>query len=100
MTPWRRQKAPAKDKPKRTSKRKAVEQHVRSYVEAIGRRDVKALGDHWSEDGVEDLVPIGVLRGREEVKEFFRGVFAAMPTPRRGCCAWSPARARRPSSGA
>ena len=71
--------APAKSKPKRTSKRKAVEEHARSYVEAIGRRDVKALGDHWSEDGVEDLVPIGVLRGREEVMEFFRGVFAAMP---------------------
>ena len=71
--------APAKSKPKRTSKRKAVEEHARSYFDAIGRRDVKALGDHWSEDGVEDLVPIGVLRGREEVMEFFRGVFAAMP---------------------
>ena len=71
--------APAKDKATWTSERKAVEQHVRSYVEAIGRRDVEALGDHWGVDGVEDLVPIGVLRGREEVKEFFRGVFAAMP---------------------
>jgi steroid delta-isomerase-like uncharacterized protein len=69
--------APAK--PKRSSKRKAVEEHARSYVEAIGRRDVHALGEHWSEDGVEDLVPIGILRGREEVRDFFRGVFAAMP---------------------
>jgi steroid delta-isomerase-like uncharacterized protein len=69
--------APAK--PKRSTQRKAVEEHVRSYVEAIGRRDVPALGRHWSEDGVEDLVPIGILRGRAEVEEFFRGVFAAMP---------------------
>jgi limonene-1,2-epoxide hydrolase len=69
--------APAK--PKRVSRRKAVEQHVRSYVEAIGRRDVDGLGEHWSPDGVEDLVPIGILRGREEVKDFFREVFAAMP---------------------
>jgi steroid delta-isomerase-like uncharacterized protein len=69
----------APDKPKRSTRRKAVEEHVRSYVEAIGRRDVRALGQHWSEDGVEDLVPIGMLRGRAEVEEFFRGVFAAMP---------------------
>jgi steroid delta-isomerase-like uncharacterized protein len=77
--------APAKSKPKRLSRRKAVEQHVRSYVEAIGRRDVEALGAHWSEDGVEDLVPIGILRGREEIENFFRGVFAAMPNAETTC---------------
>jgi steroid delta-isomerase-like uncharacterized protein len=77
--------APAKPKQKRLSRRKAVEQHVRSYVEAIGRRDVEALGAHWSEDGVEDLVPIGILRGREEIKDFFRGVFAAMPNAETTC---------------
>ncbi len=77
--------APAKPKQKRLSKRKAVEQHARSYVDAIGRRDVEALGAHWSEDGVEDLVPIGILRGREEVKDFFRGVFAAMPNAETTC---------------
>jgi steroid delta-isomerase-like uncharacterized protein len=77
--------AEAKPKPKRLSRRKAVEQHVRSYLEAIGRRDVEALGAHWSEDGVEDLVPIGILRGREEIKDFFRGVFAAMPNAETSC---------------
>jgi steroid delta-isomerase-like uncharacterized protein len=77
--------APAKPKQKRVSRRKAVEQHVRSYIEAIGRRDVEALGAHWSEDGVEDLVPIGILRGREEIKDFFRGVFAAMPDAETTC---------------
>jgi steroid delta-isomerase-like uncharacterized protein len=77
--------AEAKSKPKRSSQRKAVEAHVRSYVEAIGRRDVEGLGAHWSEDGVEDLVPIGILRGREEVKDFFRGVFAAMPNAETTC---------------
>jgi steroid delta-isomerase-like uncharacterized protein len=77
----------AAEKPKRgrISRRKAVEQHVRSYVEAIGRRDVEALGAHWSEEGVEDLVPIGILRGREEIKDFFRGVFAAMPDAQTSC---------------
>jgi steroid delta-isomerase-like uncharacterized protein len=77
--------AAAKPKQKRLSKRKAVEQHVRSYLDAIGRRDVEALGAHWREDGVEDLVPIGILRGREEVKDFFRGVFAAMPDAETTC---------------
>jgi steroid delta-isomerase-like uncharacterized protein len=72
-------------KPKRSGKRKAVEEHVRSYLDAIGRRDVEALGAHWSEDGVEDLIPVGILRGREEVKDFFRGVFAAMPNAETTC---------------
>lgn len=69
----------APPKPKRSTRRKAVEEHARSYIEAIGRRDVRALGEHWRDDGVEDLVPIGILRGRAEVEDFFRGVFAAMP---------------------
>jgi ketosteroid isomerase-like protein len=69
--------APAK--PKRVTKRKAVELHARSYLDAIGRRDVDAVGEHWREDGVEDLVPIGMLRGRQEIKDFFSSVFAAMP---------------------
>jgi steroid delta-isomerase-like uncharacterized protein len=77
--------AEAKPKQKRLSRRKAVEQHVRSYLEAIGRRDVEALGAHWSEDGVEDLVPVGILRGREEVRDFFRSVFAAMPNAETTC---------------
>jgi steroid delta-isomerase-like uncharacterized protein len=72
-------------KPNALSGRDAVEEHVRSYVEAIGRRDVEALGAHWSEDGVEDLIPIGILRGREEVKDFFRRVFAAMPNAETTC---------------
>ena len=69
--------APAK--PKRITKRKAVEQHARSYFEAIASRDLEALAGHWSEDGVEDLVPIGPLRGRDGIKDFFREMFAAMP---------------------
>jgi steroid delta-isomerase-like uncharacterized protein len=66
-------------KPKRVSKRKAVEQHARSYYDALARRDVEAIGEHWREDGVEDLVPIGMLRGRQAIKDFFSEIFAAMP---------------------
>ena len=58
---------------------KAVEEHVTSLFAAIGSRDVRAVGEHWSEDGVDEIVPIGVLRGRAEVEDFFRGLFAAVP---------------------
>jgi steroid delta-isomerase-like uncharacterized protein len=64
---------------KRTTKRQAVEQRVRSAFEALARRDADAIGEHWSEDGVNDIVPIGVLRGRREIVDFFREVFAAVP---------------------
>jgi steroid delta-isomerase-like uncharacterized protein len=66
-------------KPKRVTKRKAVEQYARSYLDALARRDVEAVGEHWREDGVEDLVPVGMLRGRQEIKDFFSSTFAAMP---------------------
>jgi hypothetical protein len=46
--------------------------------------------EHWSGDGVADIVPLGVLRGREEIAGLFRDLFAALPDlpddrdPRRG----------------
>jgi predicted ester cyclase len=64
---------------KRTTKRQAVEQRVRSAFDALARRDADAIGEHWREDGVNDIVPIGVLRGRREIVDFFREVFAAVP---------------------
>jgi steroid delta-isomerase-like uncharacterized protein len=72
---------PAAAKPRRAriTKRKANENHARSYFEAIARRDVDGMLEHWQEDGVVDLVPIGILRGREQIGEFFRELFAAFP---------------------
>ncbi len=37
------------------------------------------MGEHWSEDGVADIVPYGILRGKTEILSFFRGLFAAIP---------------------
>lgn len=71
--------APAKPQRKRITRRKAVEQHVRSYFDAMDRRDVEAMVSHWREDGVEDVVPVGLLRGRDEMRQYFRTVFAATP---------------------
>jgi steroid delta-isomerase-like uncharacterized protein len=64
---------------RRISRRKAVEQHVRSYFDALGRRDSRAMAEHWSEEGVADIVPLGVLRGRKEIIGLFRDLFAALP---------------------
>ena len=68
-------------KPRRTriTKRKANENHARSYFEAIAGRDVDGVVAHWKEDGVVDLVPLGILRGQDEIAAFFREMFAAFP---------------------
>jgi steroid delta-isomerase-like uncharacterized protein len=71
--------AAAEAKPRRTPRRKAVEAHARSYFEAIAARDPQAVAAHWSPDGVDDLVPLGPLRGPEEIAAFFRELFAAVP---------------------
>jgi steroid delta-isomerase-like uncharacterized protein len=69
----------AKPQRKRITRRKAVEQHVRSYFEAMDRRDVEAMVSHWREDGVDDIVPVGLLRGRDAMRKYFKSVFAATP---------------------
>jgi len=71
--------AEAKPTRRRISRRKQVEQHIRSYFDALGRRDTRAMADHWSDDGVADIVPLGVLRGRGEIMGFFHGLFDAVP---------------------
>jgi steroid delta-isomerase-like uncharacterized protein len=73
-------KSEAQPKPRRRiSKRKATEQVARSYFDALAARDPSAMAAHWREDGVEDIVPVGVMRGPAEVEAFFREVFAAVP---------------------
>src|SRR5215208_3917160 len=63
----------------RITKRKALENHARSYFDAVARRDVAGMVEHWKEDGVVDLVPLGILRGTEEIAAFFSEMFAAVP---------------------
>jgi len=60
-------------------KRKQVEQVVRGYFDALSRRDPDAAVQFWREDGVDELVPLRVLRGRREVAGFFHGLNSAVP---------------------
>jgi steroid delta-isomerase-like uncharacterized protein len=72
----------AKPQRKRITRRKAVEEKVRSYFDAMDNRDAAGMASHWREDGVEDVVPVGVMRGRDELRDFFASMFAAMPDAR------------------
>ena len=64
---------------RRITKRKVVEDRARSYFAAVSARDSAAMSEHWSADGVADIVPYGILRGRSEIGVFFRGLFSALP---------------------
>jgi steroid delta-isomerase-like uncharacterized protein len=64
---------------RRITRRKAVEAHARSYFEAIANRDTSAMAGHWRADAVNDLVPVGPLRGTEEIVAFFNELFQAVP---------------------
>ena len=75
-------KTEGKPQRKRITRRKAVEEKLRSYFEAIDNRDAAAALSHWREDGVDDVVPVGMLRGRDEIGAFYRSIFAAMPDAR------------------
>ena len=76
--------AEVKKKPqrKRITRRKVVEERARSYFDAMDRRDAAGMAAHWRADGVEDVVPVGVMRGREELRDFFASMFAALPDAR------------------
>lgn len=70
----------AEAKPRRrTPRRKATEALARSYFEAVAKRDTDAMAGHWREDGVDELVPVGPLRGTGEIVAFFRELFEAVP---------------------
>jgi steroid delta-isomerase-like uncharacterized protein len=64
---------------RRITKRKLVEDRARSYFEALAARDAAAMIEHWDPEGVADIVPYGILRGRAELGAFFSSLFAALP---------------------
>lgn len=57
----------------------SAEQVARAYFDALTAQDVDAMAALWHEDGVEDIVPLGVYRGPEGVRSVFTELFAAVP---------------------
>ena len=62
-----------------TSAPASAEQVVRAAFEAIARRDLATMRSFYSPDVIEDIVPIGIMRGPDEVISFFEETFGAVP---------------------
>src|SRR5207248_5558847 len=64
---------------KRKTKAQTIEEHALSYFEAVTARDLDAMIAHLADDVIEDITPVGILRGTGEVREFFAQLFGAFP---------------------
>ena len=58
---------------------RSPEDTVRSYFDAVIACDPDAMAEHWAEEGIEEILPVGIFRGPQEVKAWFTELFAAMP---------------------
>ncbi len=58
---------------------RTAEEVVRSYFDAVIACDPEAMAGHWAEDGIEEILPVGIFRGPEEVKAWFTELFTAVP---------------------
>jgi steroid delta-isomerase-like uncharacterized protein len=52
---------------------------ARKYFEAVADSNVEAMSKFWAPDVLERIAPVGDLRGPDECREFFTGLFAAFP---------------------
>jgi steroid delta-isomerase-like uncharacterized protein len=66
-------------KTKTSTAARTAEEVAQSTVEALKAHDVKGVVANWIDDGVEDIVPLGILRGKDEIGENIRVMFAAVP---------------------
>jgi ketosteroid isomerase-like protein len=67
-----------KPRPRRT-KAKIAEDLGRSYFDAIARQDLDGIASHYSPDLVVEFIGQGIYRGPQEMRDFFAGLFAAIP---------------------
>ena len=59
-----------------------AEEIGRAYFQAVTDRDPERMATFWAPDGIEDIVPLGIFRGPDEVKRLFTEMFAAIPDSR------------------
>jgi len=65
-----------------SAKRAQVEAAARRYFDALAARDVDRAVSVWHEEGVDDVVPFGILRGTGAIRMFIAETFASMPDAR------------------
>lgn len=58
---------------------RTAEETVRAYFDALVARDPETMASYWSEEGIEEILPVGIFRGPSEIKGYFRELFAAVP---------------------
>ena len=58
---------------------RSAEETATAAFQAFIAHDVEGLLANWHPEGIQDWVPLGVFRGHDEMRELFKGVFAAMP---------------------
>jgi steroid delta-isomerase-like uncharacterized protein len=56
-----------------------TDQLARAYFAAAAERDVAAMQRFWNPAAVWDMVPLGKRLGFAETRDFFTGLFAALP---------------------
>jgi steroid delta-isomerase-like uncharacterized protein len=66
-------------KTKAKTKTRGTEEVARGCFDALNARDWQLFDELYAEEAIEDMVPIGIFRGRAEIHDFFRGLFAASP---------------------
>jgi predicted ester cyclase len=62
-----------------TQTTRTPEETVLSYFNAVIARDPEAMAEHWADDGIEEILPVGIFRGPDEVKAWFTELFTAVP---------------------
>lgn len=65
--------------PRKPPRAKLVEEAARRYFDALSARDPDAIVACWHPGGVDDIVPLGVFRGPQEIRSMFTGLFEAFP---------------------
>jgi steroid delta-isomerase-like uncharacterized protein len=71
-----KERAPAKQ-PRTKGKRN--EKAAREYLDAFNAHDLDGMAAFWDDETIEDLVPVGILRGPAELREYFGTMFRALP---------------------
>jgi steroid delta-isomerase-like uncharacterized protein len=61
------------------TKTRNTEELARANFDALNARDFDAWSELWAEDAIEDVIVLGIMRGRDEILDFMRGLFAAAP---------------------
>jgi steroid delta-isomerase-like uncharacterized protein len=59
-----------------------VAETARAYFDALAARDVAGAVGVWSDEGVDDVVPLRIFRGSAAIRSFIAELFAAMPDAR------------------